>query len=45
MEAKIPIRLNIFYTNDFLGSLLDLKIKYMRTLLEDFGLGGKPKFY
>ena len=45
METKIPISLNIFETKSFLGSLLDLKIKYMRKLLEDFALGKKPKFY
>ena len=50
----VLIRLNIFDTKNFLGSLLrenflrsilDPKVKYMRRLLEDFALGGKPKFY
>ena len=52
METIIPIMLNIFDTKDFLESLLkedflwsflDVKIKYMRRLLEDFASGGKPK--
>ena len=30
---------------NLLGSLLNPKIKYMRRLLEDFALSGKPKFY
>ena len=48
IKTKLPIRLNIFDTEDFLGSLLreegliDTKIKYMKRFLEDFALGGKP---
>ncbi|CAN6815496.1 unnamed protein product [Brassica oleracea var. botrytis] len=50
METKIPIRLNIFDTEDFwktYGRLMEHLYlwKTPGKLMEDFDIGGKPKLF